>query len=806
MQKYIFITLFAFSFLTTAAQSFETRFQDGLSDSMTYSLITLADFDNDSLLDVLLAAQDDSLRDVLHFYKYSFISGLQHQHTLSTGFKNGAFAITDLDSDNQLDIVLSGLEDTLPKTILYKNNGSFKFERDDLFAIAGSLVHTADMNQDGLLEILISGRNSREGFLHIYKKKSDGWSLLLDTIHIAATSLQTLDFNQDSFMDFFISGKDSNGKPLSSIYLNTAAGEFHSQNLAALDGATSVVDVNYDGKLDILLSGNDSTGVPKALRLINTLHTWVIQTDSLPVLNDAHLFGGDFNSNGTIDMNIRGLTAASDTMNVIRHHNGTYDTLNSHHLHDQHFGDFDRDGDLDLIQLTVHAGSASWWIGENKTSGKNQPPSPPLSPIAAKIFNRIFLFWNPGSDDHTPQNTLTYDVSIHTEANDLMSPSFDLFSGHRLLVNHGNSGTNNFSMVKSSGAGVFNYRIQAVDNAYHAFSGGLCTGAGSQCMSVDYSTIGACINEEITLTSAGGQAFWFSFREGYLGSGSAFSLIFSEADTIISISPGGSDLCASVKAFVLEKEISTKKITMAPRHACTGGELTFSVSSGWEQNLWNSNDRGFLSSDTSMMFVVTQSDTVSVSLSDGTGCIVQQSTPIIVSVPVITIENEAYQILQGESVQLNVQGEGIFFWSPSSGLTDTTIGNPVVSPGATTEYTVVLTDSLECTVAGKVFVVVEETAFIPTLFTPNEDGKNDALRVYGLGTANNFRFEIYNREGNLVYATENASEFSIRGWDGISRGVKQPAGMYFWKVSGENNVGRTLLLNGKNAGSIVLIR
>mgnify|MGYP003578986441 CR=1 FL=1 len=43
------------------------------------------------------------------------------------------------------------------------------------------------------------------------------------------------------------------------------------------------------------------------------------------------------------------------------------------------------------------------------------------------------------------------------------------------------------------------------------------------------------------------------------------------------------------------------------------------------------------------------------------------------------------------------------------------------------------------------------------------------------------------------------------GWDGTKNGSEQPPGVYFWKVKGEVPSGQ-LLLNGKDSGSIVLIR
>lgn len=65
---------------------------------------------------------------------------------------------------------------------------------------------------------------------------------------------------------------------------------------------------------------------------------------------------------------------------------------------------------------------------------------------------------------------------------------------------------------------------------------------------------------------------------------------------------------------------------------------------------------------------------------------------------------------------------------------------------------------------------------------------------------------IYNREGNQVYNTKDISEAVNSGWNGTAGGVEQPAGVYYWNVRGETGTGKNLQLNGKDSGSIVLVR
>jgi len=60
----------------------------------------------------------------------------------------------------------------------------------------------------------------------------------------------------------------------------------------------------------------------------------------------------------------------------------------------------------------------------------------------------------------------------------------------------------------------------------------------------------------------------------------------------------------------------------------------------------------------------------------------------------------------GQSVQLNASGGTGYQWSPSSGLNNTTVNNPVASPSATTNYIVQVTDQFGCVNTDTVTVTV----------------------------------------------------------------------------------------------------
>jgi len=68
---------------------------------------------------------------------------------------------------------------------------------------------------------------------------------------------------------------------------------------------------------------------------------------------------------------------------------------------------------------------------------------------------------------------------------------------------------------------------------------------------------------------------------------------------------------------------------------------------------------------------------------------------------------------------------------------------------------------------------------VPGAFTPNGDGINDLLKALNADLAKNFSFKVFNRLGQLVFATNNPME----GWDGSFKGNPESSGTFVWMLS-----------------------
>ena len=67
--------------------------------------------------------------------------------------------------------------------------------------------------------------------------------------------------------------------------------------------------------------------------------------------------------------------------------------------------------------------------------------------------------------------------------------------------------------------------------------------------------------------------------------------------------------------------------------------------------------------------------------------------------------------------------------------------------------------------------------FVPNVFTPNGDGKNDVLKVYG-NYVGSIDFRIFNQWGQLIFSTTDIT----MGWDGKHKGQLQPVGVYAYTL------------------------
>ncbi len=787
------------------AQEFSEKFVVALPDTVEYERLDWVDADNDGLLDLLIYSRNAVNETVLFLYANDVVNGFAYAGHVETGIIASAFLPGDFDGDNRMDITISGMRESQPGTFVFLNRGDYQFEVRQINEVSAAILKLADFNEDGSRDLLLSGREGGLPFVRIMEERTSGWTTIYDSISIEASAIEVINFDGDVDLDFFINGVDENGETVTRAYYNEGAYYFTHRDLAsAVKGESQGADLDHDGNFDVLLCGKDGAGIDHVVKFLNSGVTFT-STDSVLETTGSQVFAADLNSDGQIDLHSFGYLPDGDTLSVIVRASGL-DTLVHKHVFRQAFGDFDRDGDLDLALLTNVGATFRLNIRTNNSAERNAAPQSPGNAVAATIFDRVFLSWSVPLDDHTPRKSLTYDVNIYATAANLMTAEFDMMSGQRMMVTHGNNKTVPYVLLRGQAPGPFNFSIQSIDNSFHAGPGGVCTGSGGEgagCSGLKFSSLEACKNETLMLSTKN-PSDWYSFREGFLERTDALAFNVLQPDTLFSVEPV--EGCAAITVYTIAMPDVLVKRSETTQYVCEDARISLGVEKTWSSVEWTSSLTGVLSHDDSLEYVVTAPDTVTVNVSDGAGCQIQRSTILQLSKPVVNAIPEAYQIVQGESVQLSATGGLSYQWTPPTGLDDPDSATPIATPVKTMQYQVLGKDSLGCSGSAQVVVIVEQTAFVPNLFTPNRDGSNDALKIYGLGGAIDFSFTIFNREGKKVFQTNDLAEALNVGWDGTAGGVDQPAGLYYWNIKGVTTDGHDLRLNGKYSGSLVLLR
>ncbi|MEL7020147.1 MAG: PKD domain-containing protein, partial [Bacteroidota bacterium] len=125
------------------------------------------------------------------------------------------------------------------------------------------------------------------------------------------------------------------------------------------------------------------------------------------------------------------------------------------------------------------------------------------------------------------------------------------------------------------------------------------------------------------------------------------------------------------------------------------------------------------------------------------GCTFMDSTRINVFdfVPPLDISTDRERLeTKNDVAQLSatIASDYDYSWSPTEGLDDPTRSDPIAQPTTTTTYTLTITNRDGCTNTRSLLIEVlnldclPPNIFVPQAFTPNDDGKNDVLRVRGV--------------------------------------------------------------------------
>jgi gliding motility-associated-like protein len=191
--------------------------------------------------------------------------------------------------------------------------------------------------------------------------------------------------------------------------------------------------------------------------------------------------------------------------------------------------------------------------------------------------------------------------------------------------------------------------------------------------------------------------------------------------------------------------------------------------------------------------------TLSIVNSLGCKSLIEDTVVITKRLPFVVNIGADTTIYYNTNAFLNVVGGVSYNWQPSIFFTNSTSAFNVVKLLKSQLFKVEVLDSNGCKGFDEKLVIVYEPMFVPTIFTPNNDGVNDYFKILGANFASQFTLKIYNRYGQTVFESNSSNKY----WDGNYNGQQLEIGTYVFNMFYEDAITKEKI---SKKGTIILAR
>jgi hypothetical protein len=281
----------------------------------------------------------------------------------------------DYDNDGDLDILLTGYSGSAVSKIYRNNAGVFTDINAGLTGVLYASCAWGDYDNDGDLDIILSGAYDLlyNSVSKIYRNDE---GIFIDINaglpSVYYSSVEWGDYDNDGDLDILLTGNTGTSSapvPISKVYRNNGDGIFTDINAGLYGvyrGPANWGDFDNDGDLDILLAGAD--GSSNYLSKIYRNDGNGVFTDINAGLEGVYMSSadwGDYDNDGDLDIVIAGYNGSVRIAKIYNNDSGVFTDIEAGLIGKQRgssaWGDYDNDGDLDLIitGLSVSEGNIS---------------------------------------------------------------------------------------------------------------------------------------------------------------------------------------------------------------------------------------------------------------------------------------------------------------------------------------------------------------------------------------------------------------------------------------------------------------
>lgn len=392
------------------------------------------DYDRDGDLDLLLVGSTDFNIPIARIYRNDGNAMFTETHAQLIGvWSSSVTEWGDYDNDGDLDFLLSGYSRSNdPVTRIYRNEGNDVFANDQATILEGVIMNSmawGDYDNDDDLDMLWTGWKDGEGTVSKIYQNNDGAfnDILAPLENINQSSVAWGDYDNDGDLDILLAGWSDELYEVTRIYRNDedTFTDIHAPLInVAREPSTAWGDYDNDGDLDVLIRGciawdNDFGGCPQGA-------TAVFANDGASTFKEVVI------------------TLSHEWANPVR------------------WGDYDNDGDLDILVTNNDATR----IYRNNITTSNSIPSAPDS-LRVSLLDGVQFEWDAANDSETPAQGLNYNIRVGTTPGGKeVVASMTGENGYRQLVELGNAGHGSSATLNHLPAGTYYWSVQAIDTAF----------------------------------------------------------------------------------------------------------------------------------------------------------------------------------------------------------------------------------------------------------------------------------------------------------------------------------------------------
>ena len=263
-----------------------------------------------------------------------------------------------------------------------------------------------------------------------------------------------------------------------------------------------------------------------------------------------------------------------------------------------------------------------------------------------------------------------------------------------------------------------------------------------------------CSGSNITLNASGANSYTWSPSLN-LNSSTGASVISTPSSTstytVVGIDVFGCNKTTTVTVTVNSVPVFSSTVNSP---VCYGKTINLAVSSLSNTSYSWSGPNSFTSSLQNPVISnasSTNSGSYTITVTSNS-CSASSILPVVVDVPLIISSNTT--ICNGNSAQLNANGVSTYTWSPSNGLSNPFISNPIANPISSTQYTVSGTNQNGCINQSIVLVSVSS---VTSSISANVTGGNAPLSVSFFGISNGVNNNWNFGNGSSLNTTNNST-------------------------------------------------